>query len=216
MIKFANTEVYGIGAALRGMRNPMRSWDKGDTEGDVPGENDLALAKKLAKAGTDHRKFLRQIMVSVDITAPRYWWIEFDTYKVGIVANSESTMHTIHKRDFALDDFSYEHLTTSGKAFLVNIIETINEAIDVYVNWDEYAQNNEVEIGITKKDAWWQIIQLLPQSYNQMRTVTLNYEVLLNQYQARHDHKLDEWHKYCDWIESLPYFKELCLGGNEE
>lgn len=205
MIKFANTEVYGIGAALRGMRNPLRSWDKGDTVGDVPGENDLALAKKLVKAGSDHRKFLRQIMVSVDITAPRYWWTEFDTYKVGTTANSESTMHTITKKPFEISDFSWENVgivPNCDPAYQMaaeTIIFALNEARRCYLDAGDKAY-------------WWQIIQLLPQSYNQMRTVTLNYEVLLNQYHARCDHKLDEWHKYCDWVETLPYFREMCLG----
>lgn len=211
MIKFDHTEVYGIGAAPRGMRNPLRSWDKGDSVGDVPGENDLELAKKLVKAGSDHRKFLRQIMVSVDITAPRYWWAELDTYKVGTAANSESTMHTICKRDFTLDDFSHEHLVSNGIALLQETIEALNESREVYVHWENYTLGKEIIDGVTRKDAWWQIIQLLPQSYNQMRTVTLNYEVLLNQYHARCDHKLDEWHTYCDWVEALPYFREMCL-----
>lgn len=203
MIKFANTEVYGMGAALRGMRNPLRSWDKGDTEGDVPGENDLALAKKLVKAGTDHRKFLRQIMVAVDITAPRYWWVEFDTYKVGTVANSESTMHTITKKPFEISDFSWNEL--NDEKALEEVIAWLNAFREESLAYKKEGLDEMVKI------CWEGIIQLLPQSYNQIRTVTLNYEVLLNQYHARCDHKLDEWHKYCDWIESLPYFAEMCL-----
>lgn len=203
MIKFANTEVYGMGAALRGMRNPLRSWDKGDTEGDVPGENDLALAKKLVKAGTDHRKFLRQIMVSVDITAPRYWWMEFDTYKVGTVANSESTMHTITKKPFEISDFSWNEL--NDEKAIEEVIAWLNAFREESLAFKKEGLDEMAKIG------WEGIIQLLPQSYNQMRTVTLNYEVLLSQYHARHDHKLDEWRKYCDWVEALPYFAEMCL-----
>lgn len=229
MIKFDNTEVYGMGSALRGMRNPLRSHAKGDSgmqcmnEEDVEfgyepnyefivGESDLALAKKLVKAGTDHRKFLRQIMVSVDITAPLYWWKEFDTYKVGTVANSESTMHTICNRDFTLDDFSHEHLLPDAESLLEETIEALNEARYIYVNFDKCELDRDTIEGVTKKDIWWQIIQLLPTSYNQMRTCTLNYEVILSQYHARCDHKLDEWHMYCDWAEKLPYFREMCLG----
>lgn len=205
MIKFERTEVYGMGAALRGMRNPMRSWDKADSVGDVPGEADLALARKLVQAGTDHRKFLRQIMVSVDITAPRYWWTEFDTYKVGTVTNSESTMHTITKKEFEWSDFSVERVGNVpncdpmyANAF-EGILHALNEARHCYLDTSDTAY-------------WWQIIQLLPQSYNQMRTATLNYEVLLNQYHARRNHKLQEWRDYCEWVEGLPYFREICLG----
>lgn len=204
MIKFERTEVWGMGAALRGMRNPMRSWDKADTDGDAPGEADLALAQKLAQAGTDHRKFLRQIMVSVDITAPRYWWAEFDTYKVGTVTNSESTMHTITKKEFEWGDFSVERVGNVPncdpmyESAFEGILYALNEARHCYLDTGDTAY-------------WWQIIKLLPQSYNQLRTVTLNYEVLLNQYHARKNHKLQEWRDYCEWIEGLPYFREMCL-----
>ena len=206
MIKVEKIETYGWEAAVRGMRNPMNSWDKSDsyeTHGEYGdqfffGENDLALAKKLTQAGTDHRKFLRQIMVSMDITAPLYWWKEFDTYKVGTVANSCSTMHKIHEKEFTLDDFSHEHLTSHFKTDLECVVLSLN-----------YARRKFLE---TKdKDYWWQMIQLLPSSYNQMRTVTLNYEVLLNMYRARKEHKLDEWRKFCDTIADLPYFKEVCI-----
>lgn len=204
MIKFERTEVWGMGAALRGMRNPMRSWDKADSVGDAPGEADLALAQKLAQAGTDHRKFLRQIMVSVDITAPRYWWAQHDTYKVGTASNSESTMHTITKKEFEWGDFSVERVGNVPncdpmyESAFEGILYALNEARHCYLDTGDTAY-------------WWQIIQLLPQSYNQLRTVTLNYEVLLNQYHARKNHKLQEWRDYCEWIEGLPYFREMCL-----
>lgn len=198
MIEFSNTEVYNFDAALRGMRNPLNSWDKSDSiivrmvdKEIIIGENDLALAKKLIKAGSDHRKFLRQIIVSVDILAPRYWWTEFDTYKVGTVANSCSTMHTIHKKEFEIDDFSHDKLKI--KSMLRSTITTLNLLRDLYLETN-------------KKDYWYEIIQLLPQSYNQLRTVTLNYEVLRNMYHARKNHKLDEWSiGFVEWVKSLPY-----------
>lgn len=227
MIKFENTEVMNFEGALRGMRNPLNSWDKSDTyfgkfEDNVGckykqvnigngimseylsmGENDLNLAQRLIKAGSDHRKFLRQIFVSVDITAPLYWWKEFDTYKVATVANSCSTMHTIHKRDFTRDDFSYEHLFSSnGKTggpidTLDNIIADLN-----------YWRNRYVET--KNKNYWYVMIQLLPTSYNQKRTVTLNYETIRNIYGSRRNHKLDEWSiGFMEWIDSLPYAEEL-------
>lgn len=225
MIKLERTDVFNFEGAIRGMRNPMNSREKSDSglkimnETDVEfgyepnyeyiiGEEDLKLMRKLALAGSDHRKFLRQIMVSVDITAPRYWWAEFDTYKVGTVANSCSTMHTIHKRDLTLDDFSTEHLRVAAKNVLKATIEAINIERAAFVGID----NPELK---GDKQCWYSMIQLLPSSYNQMRTVTLNYEVLLNQYHARKAHKLDEWHTYCDWVESLPYFKEICLENKE-
>lgn len=204
MIKFERTEVWGMGAALRGMRNPMRSWDKADSVGDAPGEADLALAQKLAQAGTDHRKFLRQIMVSVDITAPRYWWAEFDTYKVGTVTNSESTMHTITKKEFEISDFSWNEL--NDEKALETVIEWLNAFRKESLNHKKEGLDEMAKI------CWEGIIQLLPQSYNQLRTVTLNYEVLLNQYHARKNHKLQEWRDYCEWIEGLPYFGNMCLG----
>ena len=215
MIKLENTAVFNIARAVYSARNAMNSWDKSDSdlENDILGENDLKLAQSLAHNGSDHRKFLRQIMVSVDITAPLYWWKEFDTYKVGTVANSCSTMHTIHKRDLTLDDFSLEHTFETDNGWITDengtkhlspftFFEGIVFQLNVYRK--KYLATND-------KKWWYQMIQLLPSSYNQMRTVTLNYEVLLNQYHARNAHKLDEWHIYCDWIESLPYFKEICL-----
>ena len=209
MIKLENTEVFGWEAAIRGMRNPMNSWSKSDsywtadskrpfTERFAIGENDLKLMKSLSKAGNDHAKFLRMINVTVDITAPFYWWKEFDTYKVGTVANSCSTMHKIHDRELALDDFSHEHLTPWNETVLENLIVELN------ANRDRYLQTKE-------KEDWLQMIQLLPSSYNQKRTVQLNYQVLKSMYFARKDHKLDEWHILCDWMLTLPYFKEVCI-----
>lgn len=218
MIKVEKIETYGWEAAVRGMRNPMNSCDKSDSEFEYQrynsetedfdcfpcvkiGENDLALMKKLVSAGSDHRKFLRQIMVSMDITAPLYWWKGFDTYKVGTVANSCSTMHKIHAKEFTLDDFSHEHLTSHFKTDLECVVLSLN-----------YARRKFLE---TKdKDYWWQMIQLLPSSYNQLRTATLNYEVLLNMYHARKDHKLDEWRKFCEVIAELPYFKDFIDKGD--
>lgn len=205
MIRFEHTEVMNIEAALRGMRNPLNSWGKADSvykpgilHGEMQiGENDMALAQKLIGAGSDHRKFLRQIFVSVDITAPRYWWAEFDTYKVGTVANSCSTMHTIHKGDIGLDDFSYEHLIDLKP--LYDLIDTLNRYRKMYVKTHD-------------KRYWQSIIQLLPASYNQRRTVTLNYEVLRNMYHARKNHKLTEWSEgFIKWVESLPYANELII-----
>ena len=198
MIKIERYSVMNFENAIRGARNPMNSWDRIDSYYDadgkyVLGENDLTLAKKLARAGSDHRKFLRQIFVSVDITAPLYWWKEFDTYKVGTVANSCSTMHKIHAKAFERDDFSYDKLDNGGLATLDAIIA--------------YLESERVKFCEDKnnKQAWINMIQILPTSYNQMRTVTLNYENLINIYYARRTHKLDEWKKLCDWIMSLPY-----------
>lgn len=206
MIKVENIEVFGWEAAMRGMRNPMNSWAKSDTvfagwddKSPIIGENDMKLMKNLRKAGTDHRKYLRMINVTMDIVAPLYWWKEYDTYKVGTVANSCSTMHRIHTKEFTLDDFSYEHLDTGWYVCLSEtIIPLLNRAREKYVETND-------------KYYWWQLIQLLPASYNQRRTVQLNYEVLLNMYHARKEHKLDEWREFCKIIESLPYFKEICL-----
>lgn len=217
MIKFERVSVMNWENAIRGARNPMNSWEKSDSKYgcrhgfcdmgiDCPewyecygsgaefiiGENDLALMMKLRNAGTDHRKFMRQIFVSVDITAPLYWWKEYDTYKVGTVANSTSTMHTIHKKPLSLDDFSHEHLTAMSREVLVSNINLMN----LYA--EEYKKTGD-------KEAWWQIIQLLHTSFNQKRTVTLNYEVLTNMYHARKAHKLDEWREFCQWIKELPY-----------
>ena len=227
MIKLENTEVVGWEHAIRGMRNPMNSWDKSDSHscgtcGDcdicidydncpygydylktIVGPNDLDLMTRLRNAGTDHRKFMRMITVYVDITAPLYWWKEFDTYKVGTVANSCSTMHKIHEKEFTMEDFSTEHLYPEVReAFENTIIKYLNEARKTY---------NFLSDTPSKKDAWWQMIQVLPSSYNQKRTVMLNYEVLANIYKSRRNHKLDEWHTFCDWIEELPY-SELITG----
>lgn len=195
MIKFENTEVCGIRHAIRGMRNAMNSWDKSDSYEDIIyntfklGENDKGLAMKLSKAGTDHRKFLRMITVYADITAPLYWWKEFDTYKVGTVANSCSTMHTIHKRDLTLDDFS---INNNQEGYYVDII------IDLNALREKYCETKDIE-------TFRALIGLLPSSYNQKRTVMLNYEVLANIYKSRQGHKLKEWHDFIEWIEGLPY-----------
>lgn len=200
MIRIEKTETYGWEAAIRGMRNPMNSWDKSDSVfsmGDTfVFENDLSLMKKLVKAGTDHSKFMRMITVTSDITAPLYWWKEYDTYKVGTVANSCSTMHKIHDKEFTLNDFSHDHLAPICKDHLVDTIGVLNFYRKLYV------ENGE-------KSHWWQMIQLLPSSYNQKRTVQLNYAVLRNMYNSRRNHKLDEWHTFCEWVENLPYAKEL-------
>ena len=222
MIKIENTEVIGWEHAIRGMRNPMNSFDKSDSEwwecdhADVYypcaniGPNDLELMQKLCKAGTDHRKFMRMIVVYADITAPLYWWKEFDTYKVGTVANSCSTMHKIHEKEFTLDDFSHEHLDIRAIEVLKNTIDVLNDYRNLYVNYD--ADNFEIKGCPSKKDIWWQMIQLLPSSYNQRRTVMLSYEVLANMYKptSRRYHKQDEWNvnckdSLCSWIETLPH-----------
>lgn len=246
MIKIEHTEVVGWEHAIRGMRNPMNSWDKSDSAvcrggenfddckgglyGDCPrggefeedvfciGEADYELAKKLAKAGTDHRKFMRMIVVYCDVVAPIYWWKEFDTHKVGTVRNSCSTMHKITAKEFEIDDFSYEHLMDFGWStaappptdnnkkcpceVMYNIIDILNDTRKKYL---------DCVYGPYKKEYWWQIIQLLPSSYNQRSTVMLNYEVLANIYKSRKDHKLDEWREFCKWIEGLPY-SELITG----
>ena len=232
MIKFENTEVMGWEAAIRGMRNPMNSWKMSDSyryAGSGPsleeaglidpltgyhvgfeiGDNDYALMKKLRNAGTDHRKFMRMITVYTDITAPLYWWKEFDTYKVGTVANSCSTMNKIADKEFTLEDFSCAHLyaeddidgmyysTTAEKEFTsTDVLKVVIEALNNY---------REMYLSTKDKKDWWQMIQLLPSSYNQRRTVMLNYEVLANIYKSRRNHKLDEWHVFCDWIDGLPY-----------
>lgn len=229
MIKIENTDVYGWEAAIRGMRNPMNSWDKSDSEFSIEncvrdgrfktsvelGENDLKLMKSLSKAGNDHGKFLRFINVTLDITAPLYWWKEADTYKVGTVANSCSTMHKIHAKEFELDDFSHEHLTEGLlDAVLRPTIAVLNTAREAYLKYDELNKDDPDgwDKGITcKKDIWWHMIQLLPSSYNQKRTVQLNYQVLKSMYFARKHHKLDEWREFCAWCESLPYFMEICV-----
>ena len=234
MLKIENTDVYGWEAAIRGMRNPMNSWDRSDSvlckgndgfedckinvSGVCPrhedfrhdvfciGKNDHDLMMRLAKGGSVHAKYRRMITITVDITAPLYWWKEFDTYKVGTVANSCSTMHKIHAKEFTLDDFSHEHLWGDSQARDVDdpigvmnlVIDMLNTCRDVFLETND-------------KDYWWQMIQLLPSSYNQKRTILLNYEVLVGMYRDRKNHKLDEWHTFCDWIESLPY-SEIVTG----
>ena len=203
MLKVEKISVMNIENAIRGARNPLNSWARMDSyyddEGDfVLGENDISLATRLAKAGSDHRKFLRQIFVSMDITAPLYWWKEFDTYKVGTVANSTSTMHKIQAKEFSRDDFSHDRMSEECLAVLDSVIE--------------YIESARVKFNETKdKQYWHDMIQLLPSSYNQLRTVTLNYEVLISIYYARRHHKLGEWAVLCRAIEELPYAKELIL-----
>ena len=194
--------------AMRGARNPMNSWGRMDSSYDEDGNfclgpNDLDLGRRLRKAGSDHRKFIRQIFASVDITAPLYWWKEYDTYKVATVANSTSTMHKIHSKAFELDDFSHDHLTKDSLEFMGVIIDRLESIRQKFV-------------AEKKKEDWYDLIQLLPSSYNQMRTCTMNYETLVNIYFARRNHKLQEWHTFCHWIESLPYAKELIIAQEEE
>ena len=224
MIKISNAEVTGWEHVIRGMRNPKNSWDRSDTKfypaltgyksndgescykGSL-GEKDLELMKKLAKGGAVHAKYRRMITVYLDITAPLYWWKEFDTYKVGTVANSCSTMHKIDAKEFTLEDFSCEHLI--NKCVLEEVINELNVYRGIYINYDN--QSDDYKEEFSKKDIWWQMIQLLPSSYNQKRTVMLNYEVLTNMYESRKGHKLDEWNDFCKWIENLPY-SELIIG----
>ena len=243
MLKLENTEVVGWEHAIRGMRNPLNSWEKSDSHfirdpdygccGNCPcedidgrcdccfiGQNDLDLMKRLCNAGTDHRKFMRMITVYVDITAPLYWWKEFDTYKVGTVANSCSTMHKIHEKEFTMEDFSHDRLgvivpaeLNGGDEVYQNLwIESLKRIIDdLNIARNSYIREKDPEL---KKKYWWQMIQLLPSSYNQRRTVMLNYEVLANIYKSRKNHKLDEWRDFCTWIESLPY-SEIITGSRE-
>lgn len=208
MILFEYTKVSGWEAALRGMRNPMNSWDRSDTDFDGEamvqgmGINDHTLAQKLADAGQVHGKYLRMINVTVDITAPMYWWQEFDTYKVGTVRNSCSKMHKIHSKPFTMHDFSYENLSESSMHILTDVMDALNY-------WRiQYMETKS-------KKVWWQMIQLLPASYNQRSTVQVNYAVLKNIYPYRKDHKLDEWREFCGWIERLPY-AELITGGHHD
>ena len=213
MIKIENVDVHGVARAIYSARNVMNSWNKSDSnfEKDILGNADLELAKKLVKAGTDHSKFMRMITVTFDITAPMYWWKEASTYKVGTVRNSCSTMHTIHKKEFALDDFSCEHLiTTETQTENERIVELpYIHALQVTLSFLNAAREKYLE---TKdKKYWWQIIQLLPSSYNQRSTVQLNYAVLRNIYHARKGHKLDEWRDFCKWIESLPYSELITM-----
>ncbi len=208
MIKIERTSVMNFDNAMRGARNPLNSWAMYDSEFDengdfVFGENDLSLAKRLCSAGTDHRKFIRMIFVSVDITAPLYWWKEYDTYKVGTVANSTSTMHKITSKPFELSDFSVDHMNDEGIRAMEKLIETLEDLRLRFVETKD-------------KELWYTIIQLLPSSYNQMRTCTLNYENLVNIYYARRNHKLSEWHEYCDWAKALPYFEELFISESEK
>ena len=238
MLKIENTEVMGWEHAIRGMRNPKNSWEKSDSgwepqfdteQGPVAGEfvvgpNDHDLMMRLRSAGTDHRKFMRMIVVYLDITAPLYWWKEFSTYKVGTVANSCSTMHKIHAKEFTLEDFSCEHLLEPKDVDLPDnsccnetwegcgIIAPI-DILEETVNMLNKARKMFLETN--DKKYWWQMIQLLPTSYNQKRTVMLNYEVLANIYKSRKDHKLDCWHTFCDWIKTLPY-SELIIGQSIE
>lgn len=233
MIKIENIEVMGWEAAIRGMRNPMNSWEKSDSifvedgeyhdicgnsgpyNGTVTktffkmGGKDLDLMTHLSKAGTDHRKFMRMITVYLDITAPLYWWKEFDTYKIGTVANSCSTMHKIADKEFTLEDFSHEHMNRTSLNVLKEIVDLLNKYREDYLNPEAG------KIGV-KKDYWWQMIQLLPSSYNQRRTVMLNYEVLANIYKSRKGHKLDEWNSFCDWIENYLPYSELITGKEEK
>lgn len=209
MLKVDHIETFGWEPAIRGMRNPKNSWDKSDTtyprDGDWKfqiGDNDMKLMTTLADAGQVHGKFLRMIVVAMDITAPLYWWKEFDTYKVGTVANSCSTMHKIHAKEFTADDFSHEHLLAENAVYFGKTIERLNHARNQFLETKD-------------KEYWWQMIQLLPSSYNQRRTIMLNYAVLKNIYAYRKDHKLDEWHVFCDVIRSLPYAKELIIGTKE-
>lgn len=208
MIKIEKCDVMNLENAIRGARNPMNSWDRTDSSYDndgnyILGQNDLDLAMRLAKAGTDHRKFMRMIFVSVDITAPLYWWKEFDTYKVGTVANSCSTMHKIHSKELTREDFSFDKLNEESLKHMDNLLAYFEDVRQKY-------------LATKDKELWYNLIQLLPTSFNQMRTVTMNYENLRNMYFARKTHKLDEWHVYCDWIKSLPYAKELIIGEENE
>lgn len=220
MIKFEKTDVWGFQHAIRGMRNPLNSWERSDSEyvpDIVIGNNDKELMIRLIRAGATHRKFLRQIFVSVDITAPLYWWKEFDTYKVGTTANSCSTMHKIASRHLEPEDFSVDYIQKAGGSELLgNILEGLNEAIDVFTNFEELSKSGKIEKGFTKKDVWYTIIQLLPSGYNQKRTVTMTYENLLNMLETRQNHKLDEWRQFCDWILTLPYAELLKEGTTKQ
>lgn len=205
MIKVEKIDVSGFEAAIRGMRNPMNSWDKSDSCYEtygisyIVGKNDLDLMRRLYKAGPEHRKYLRMIHVTMDVTAPLYWWKEYDTYKVSTVANSCSTMHKIHAKEFTLDDFSTDHLTPVSKDILGIVIGQLNNARDYFIDTKD-------------KDAWWQMIQLLPSSYNQKRTLDLNYETIINIIHQRTGHKLDEWNLFVEELKKLPYLAEIMNG----
>lgn len=245
MIKVKNINVYGFEAAIRGMRNPMNSWEKSDSGycfrdffrdcntcvrkdnnccgGYDIGPNDLKLMQSLVKAGSDHRKFLRMISITMDITAPLYWWKEFDTYKIGTVTNSCSTMHKIAAKEFTLDDFSHEHLNKEKycrdwiqSAVVDEDVTSLHKVwatpLDILKFTIEILNAYRLDYLDTKdKNDWWQMIQLLPSSYNQKRTVMLNYESAYNMYHGRKNHKLDEWHVFCDYLKTLPHFKKICL-----
>ena len=212
---------------IEGMRNPMNSWEKSDSSAEYAGweivgynvgPNDYSLMQKLSNAGTDHRKFMRMMPVYARITAPLYWWKEFDTYKVGTVANSCSTMHKIQEKEFTLDDFSTEHLLGGPLRNLEYDIRVLNECRDLYLQWDLLSDNEKLHINPNineKKDIWWQMIQLLPSSYNQTRNVMMNYETMANIYKSRKDHKLDEWRAVCKWIETLPY-SDLIINNKDQ
>lgn len=244
LIKVENVETFGWESAIRGMRNPLNSWDKSDSdfscdecikgdetcyykddvnhlEDDVYDHNwcnhtklyigpaDLKLMRNLARAGSDHAKYLRMINVTVDITAPLFWWKEFDTYKVGTVANSCSTMHKIMDKEFTADDFSWDTINKFDAGFIELTVETLNEIRDIYINYDDYKKQDTIMDGVTKNDVWRVLIEMLPSSYNQRRTVQMNYQVLWNMYNARKNHKLHEWLDFCKLVETLPYFKEI-------
>lgn len=203
MIQLERMSVMNLENAIRGARNPHNSWDRMDSAYDgegnyILGENDRELGNRLAKAGTDHRKFIRQIFISVDITAPLYWWKEFDTYKVGTVANSTSTMHRIHSKEFSIEDFSCDQMTEDTLAFMGQVITYLEQVRKKYIETKD-------------KEDWYDLIQLLPSSYNQMRTVTMNYENAANMYYARRNHKLEEWHVFCRWVEKLPYAADFIM-----
>ena len=219
MINIELLEMSGIGSAINGMRNPMNSWSKGDSYYILPddtefhiGPNDHDLMMKLRNAGTDHRKFMRMIVVYANITAPLYWWKEFDTYKVGTVANSCSTMHKIADKEFTLDDFSCEHLYQETYDLFRLTVDHLNKVREIYLNGGVLRVGEAPAwFGPKDKEIWWQMIQLLPSSYNQKRTIMLNYEVLANMYESRKNHKLDEWRDFCKWVETLPH-SELITG----
>lgn len=245
MIKVENVEIFNFEGAVRGMRNPLNSWDKSDSaycngeqlnncgncylfeddkNGGTPichdnedtlafviGDADMALMQKLYKAGTEHRKYLRQIFVSMDITAPLYWWKEYDTYKVGTVANSCSTMHKIHANEFTLDDFSHDHLDDCSLEILKNTIDCLNGLRNTYVKYEKLSKtfDCDVDIKLAKKSTWYQMIQLLPSSYNQRRTVTINYENVVSIIKQRENHKLDEWRAFVKLLKQFPYIKQI-------
>lgn len=225
MIKVEHVETWGFAHAIRGMRNPMNSWEKSDSkyiEFDIcpkffkVGENDLELMKQLYQAGAEHRKYLRQIFVSMDIVAPLYWWKQMDTYKVGVVSNSCSTMHTIMAKPFDVSDFSLEkaYNTTISEEYFSELIDVLNDHRDAYLNFEKYRQDGKLGEGFTKKDIFDSLIQILPSSYNQKRTITMNYENVFNIIHQREHHKLDEWKEFVSVLKELPYIKKI--GGMEE